>query len=88
MAGKEIWAAAASSRQIAMVQPEFVKRYCFYSLVKMLDEAQDATVEGDSQQAIKKLRELQVHCEKMIGVLAPEQKRRLKLVDFVPLPVG
>jgi hypothetical protein len=88
MAGKEIWAAAEVSRKSAIVQREFVTRYCFYSLATMLDQAENAAVEGQSQQAIKKLRELQVHCEKMIGVLAPEQKRCLKLVDFAPLLVG
>jgi hypothetical protein len=80
MAGKEIWATAVEPTESAMVQPEFVTRYCFYSLATMLDQAEDAAVEGHSQQAIEKLRELQVHCEKMIGVLAPEQKGCPKLV--------
>ena len=63
-----------------MVQPEFVTRYCFYSLATMLDQAEDAAVGGHSHQAIEKLRELQAHCEKMISALAPEQKGRPKLV--------
>ena len=80
MAGKEIWVTAVEPTESAMVHPEFVTRYCFYSLATMLDQAEDAAVEGHSQQAIEKLRELQGHCEKMIGVLAPEQKGRPKLV--------
>ena len=80
MAGKEIWATAVKSTTTAMVQPEFVTRYCFYSLATMLDQAEGAAVGGHSQQAIEKLRELQAHCEKMISVLAPEQKGRPKLV--------
>ena len=80
MAGKEIWATAVKPTTSAMVQPEFVTRYCFYSLATMLDQAEDAAVGGHSQQAIEKLRELQAHCEKMISVLAPGQKGCLKLV--------
>ena len=79
MAGKEIWATAVEPTS-AKVQPEFVTRYCFYSLATMLDQAEDAAVGGHSQQAIQKLRELQAHCEKMVRVLAPEQKGCPKLV--------
>ena len=79
MAGKEIWATAIEPTR-SMVQPEFVTRYCFYSLATMLDQAEDAAVGGQSQQAIQKLRELQAHCEKMVRVLAPEQKVCPKLV--------
>jgi hypothetical protein len=79
MAGKEIWATAVEPTG-AMVQPDFVARYCFYSLTTMLGQAEDAAVGGHSRQAIEKLRELQAHCEKMIGVLAPEHKGCPKIV--------
>jgi hypothetical protein len=31
-------------------------------------------------EAVEHIRELQVHCEKMIGILAPQEKTRPKLV--------
>jgi hypothetical protein len=79
MAGKEIWGTAVAPLNDG-VRPEFVTRYCFFSLGIMLHEAENAAVEGDSSISVEKLRELQAHCEKMVGILAPGSKGRPRLV--------
>jgi hypothetical protein len=52
----------------------------FYALSKMLEAAELAAGLGTKTEAVEQLRELQAHCEKMIGILAPEEKTRPKLV--------
>ena len=52
----------------------------FYALAKMLEAAELAARLGTKTEAIEHLRELQVHCEKMIAIHAPQEKRRPKLV--------
>lgn len=52
----------------------------FYALGKMLAEAETAGLTGCDVDAAEHLRELQAHCEKMIGVLAPDKKGRPSLV--------
>jgi hypothetical protein len=79
MAGNDIWRTAVAPLQ-GGAKPEFVPRYCFFSLGIMLHEAESAAFEGNSSISIEKLRELQAHCEKMIDVLAPNHRGRPKLV--------
>lgn len=79
MASKEIWGTAVAPLNDG-ASPEFVTRYCFFSLGIMLHEAESAAAEGDNSTSVKKLRELQAHCEKMVGILAPGSKGRPKLV--------
>jgi hypothetical protein len=50
------------------------------ALSKMLEAAELAARLGTKTEAVEQLRELQAHCEKMIGILAPEEKTRPKLV--------
>ena len=52
----------------------------FYALSKMLDAAELAARSGSKDEAVEHLRELQAHSEKMIGILAPPEKTRPKLV--------
>jgi hypothetical protein len=52
----------------------------FYVLSKMLETAELAARLGSKAEAVEHLRELQAHCEKMIGILAPQEKTRPKLV--------
>jgi hypothetical protein len=52
----------------------------FYALGRMLDEAETSALTGCDIEAAERLRELQAHCEKLIAVLAPEQKKRPRLV--------
>ena len=52
----------------------------FYALNKMLEAAELAARSGSKDEAVEHLRELQAHCEKMIGILAPQEKTRPKLV--------
>ena len=52
----------------------------FYALSKMLEAAEIAARIGTKAEAVEHLRELQAHCEKMIGILAPQEKKRPKLV--------
>jgi hypothetical protein len=52
----------------------------FYALSKMLEAAEHAARLGPTSEAVEHLRELQAHCERMICILAPLDKARLKLV--------
>ena len=52
----------------------------FYALSKMLEAAELAARRGSKDEAVEHLRELQAHCEKMVGILAPQEKTRPKLV--------
>ena len=52
----------------------------FYGLSKMLEAAELAARLGSKSEAVEHIRELQAHCEKMIGILAPQEKTRPKLV--------
>jgi hypothetical protein len=46
----------------------------------MLEAAELAARLGTKADAVEHLRELQAHSEKMIGILAPQEKTRPKLV--------
>jgi len=52
----------------------------FYGLSKMLEAAELAARLGSKAEAVEHLRELQAHCEKMVAILAPEEKPQPKLV--------
>ena len=52
----------------------------FYALTRMLAEAETAMLIGSDAEAADLVRELQAHCEKMIGILAPERKKGPTLV--------
>jgi hypothetical protein len=52
----------------------------FYALGKMLDAGELAARLGPRTEAVEHLRELQAYCERMIKILAPEEKARPKLV--------
>jgi hypothetical protein len=43
----------------------------FYALSKMLEAAELAARLGSKAEVAEHLRELQAHCERMIGILAP-----------------
>ena len=60
--------------------PHSVKSMRFYALTRMLADAETSCIEGKDIEAIEHLRELQAHCEKMIALLAPEEKRRPTIV--------
>jgi hypothetical protein len=57
-----------------------VKSMRFYALTSMLADAETSCIEGKDMEAIEHLRELQAHCEKMIALLAPEEKHRPTIV--------
>jgi len=52
----------------------------FYALNKMLEAAELAARVGSKSEAVEHIRELQAHCEKMIGILAPDERWRPRLV--------
>jgi hypothetical protein len=60
--------------------PHSVKSMRFYALTSMLADAETSCIEGKDMEAIEHLRELQAHCEKMIALLAPEEKHRPTIV--------
>ena len=78
MCGKEIWDAAEKGTKTGDSRSANLMR--FYALGRMLDEAETSALSGCDIEAAEQLRELQAHCEKLISVLAPEQKMRPKLV--------
>jgi len=52
----------------------------FFALIIMVEAAELAARHGLTTDAIEHLRELQAHCEKMIGIVATHEKRRPRLV--------
>jgi hypothetical protein len=75
--GADRWVAADRFAQYG--GPHSVKSMRFYALTRMLADAETSSIEG-KHIAIEHLRELQAHCEKMIALLAPEEKRRPAIV--------
>jgi hypothetical protein len=76
MRGEEIWDAAEKGTKTA----RSANLMRFYALGRMLDAAETSALSGCDIEAAEQLRELQAHCEKLIAVLAPEQKKPPKLV--------
>ena len=74
--GIEIWQAADAVQ--GNVKSANIMR--FYALNRMLFEAEGTALIGGDAQAAVQLRELQAHVEKLVAMLAPEQKGRPKLV--------
>jgi hypothetical protein len=76
--GADRWVAADRFAQYG--GPHSVKSMRFYALTSMLADAETSCIEGKDMEAIEHLRELQAHCEKMIALLAPEEKHRPTIV--------
>jgi hypothetical protein len=76
--GADRWVAADMFAQYG--GPHSAKSMRFYALTRMLADAETACIEGKDVKAIEHLRELQAHCERMIALLAPEQKQRPTIV--------
>ena len=77
--GKDLWDSAEDCSRMCGVQSAMDAR--FYSLGRMLAEAEVASLAGCNQDAAQKLRELQAHCEKLVVMLSPEERGRPKLVS-------
>ena len=77
--GKDVWDSADDFSRMCGVQSATAAR--FYALGRMLAEAEVASLSGSDNDAAQKLRELQVHCEKLVMMLAPADKGRPKLVN-------
>jgi hypothetical protein len=75
--GAEIWASAERIAQEVSEQSAQWRR--FQALNRMLAEAENSATRSH-EETVQKLRELQAHCEKLIGVLSPEKCGRPKLV--------
>ena len=76
--GKELWDSA--DRMRADGSTKCAKAMRFFALTRMLAEAEDTALMGNDIEAAARLRELQAHCEKLIGMMAPERKGRPSLV--------
>ena len=74
--GADKWKAAESFAG----SPQSAQAMRFDALNKMLEAAEIGARLGTKADAVEHLRELQAHCEKMIGILAPQEKTRPKLV--------
>ena len=71
--GKEVWDSAEKLADKGGAPSANAMR--FYALTRMLAEAETAVLIGSDAEAADLVRELQAHCEKMIGILSPEQRR-------------
>lgn len=78
MNGREIWQAAEDGAAFAGVPATNGLRFC--ALSRMLMEAEKNLAYGDRAMAVEQLRELQAHCEKLIGMLAPLERAGPRLV--------
>ena len=76
--GKELWKTADLFRTDGSARS--ARAVSFFALGRMLAEAEDAASIGCDTEAVEHLRELQAHCEKLIGMMAPEKKGRPSLV--------
>jgi hypothetical protein len=76
--GREIWESAAKLPDANGVRSANAMR--FYALSKMLAEAEMAMLKGQDKDCAERLRELQAHCEKMLGILAPNAAKAPTLV--------
>ena len=76
--GIEVWESAEKLLDTSGTRSANAMR--FYALSKMLAEAETSMLLGEVAQCAERLRELQVYCEKMLGVLCPERKKGPKLV--------
>jgi hypothetical protein len=76
--GADKWKVGDSFASDGGLRPAQATR--FYALSNMLEAAELAARLGSKAEAVEHLRELQAHCEKMVGILAPQDKTRPKLV--------
>jgi hypothetical protein len=76
--GKEVWDSAGKLLDKSGVRSANAMR--FYALTKMLAAAETSMLTGENAQSAERLRELQVHCEKMLAILSPERKKGPTLV--------
>ena len=76
--GKEVWDSVEKLVDKGGARSANAMR--FYALTRMLAEAENAMLIGSDAEAADLVRELQAHCEKMIGILAPERKKGPTLV--------
>jgi len=77
-AGKDLWETADDYNGEGGIRSGNAMR--FYALAKMLAEAESSWLTGQDAHSVEQLRELQAHCEKMIGRLAPDGSCKPSLV--------
>ena len=77
--GKDLWASADEYAEDHR-GVKSAKAMRFFALGKMLAEAETASLTDRDLDAAVHLRELQAHCEKLIGQLAPDKKGSPSLV--------
>ena len=76
--GKDLWQSANKIGETSGVKCANAMR--FFALAQMLGEAERAMLAGDDVDAAERLSELQIHCEKLVAILAPHKKGRPTLV--------
>jgi len=76
--GKALWDSADLLR--ADGSAKSAKALRFFALGRILRETEGAALNGRDVEAAQHLRELQAHCEKLIGMVAPEKKGRPSVV--------
>jgi hypothetical protein len=80
MVDDEFWSAVFDRIEVGAIRPEYAYRYWFDELRAVLNEAEARAASQELEETVRELRKLQARCEKVIGVLAPEQRGRPRLV--------
>jgi hypothetical protein len=76
--GKDLWQSANKIGETSGLKCANAMR--FFALAQMLGEAERAMLAGEDLGAAERLRELQIHCEKLVTILAPHKKGRPTIV--------
>ena len=80
MVDRQLWETVVKSVESGSINGDYVMGYLFEVIGNAVDEAETCAKHGEKSEAVHKLRELQALCEKAVGILAPEQKGRPRLV--------
>jgi hypothetical protein len=80
MTDEELWLAVLDRVETGAIRPQYAFDYWFRELRAVLDHAEANANMPNASEVVRSLRELQARSERVIGVLAPEERTRPRLV--------
>ena len=80
MTDEELWLAVLDRVETGAIRPQYAFAYWFKELRAVLDHAEAHANAQKADEVVRNLRELQARSERVIGVLAPEDRTRPRLV--------
>jgi hypothetical protein len=80
MSDEELWRMVLDRVGAGAIRPEYASAYWFKELRAALDHAEADMSISNTNEVVRRLRELQARCENVIGVLAPERRAIPRLV--------